>query len=491
MSTPMSRIGELRHGILGLRDAFSQSLALLALAFASSVATSAAAANAGAAAPWAYIIAGAGSLCLASVIIRFTRRMATAGGIYTYTARGLNPSGGFIAGWLYSWAFAAGLSFVMTVSALFMSTTLTAHTSIDIGWFPWFFIMMGALALVAFLDIRISTRTQLVIAVLSVGAILLLLFIILGKGGDSGITLDPFDPTRLPNTHGVFLAAVFAFTGFIGFEAAAVLGEETAEPLKAIPKAILTAVLVALVYYLFLTWVMSVGFGVGNAGKWASDPAALDTLATRYAGTWLAVLVDLAVAVSGLVAGLAGLQLTARTMYAMGREGGLPSALAWTHPRFRSPWVAIAGTLLLTIGLVVWLPKYTYDPFTYFAFMATTASLGILFAYILVSLAGMVYFWRARSGDVAYNVLLDIVLPLGSIAICGYTIYKSVFPRPPAPISFAPYIAGGWFAVGVAILLWLYLRSPERIARFGSILGEVETPAPAPRPPETGAAAPA
>src|SRR4051794_38410021 len=134
---------ELRHGALGLGEAFGQSFALLSLALASSLATSLVAANAGAAAPWAYIVAGAGSLCLASVIIRFTRRMASAGGIYTYTSRGLGPGGGFIAGWLYSWAFAAGTSFVMVISAFFMNEVLAAHASTNIGWFAWFWILMA------------------------------------------------------------------------------------------------------------------------------------------------------------------------------------------------------------------------------------------------------------------------------------------------------------------------------------------------------------
>src|SRR5436305_420174 len=136
-------VGELRHGILGVADALAQSVALLSLALGVAFASSAAAGEAGIAAPFAYLIAGVGSLCL---------------------------------------------------------------------------------------------------------------------------------------------AVVLAFTGFIGFEAAAVLGEETADPLRAIPKAILTAVVVALVYYVFVTWMMGVGYGANNAGAWAKDPAALDTLATRYVG---------------------------------------------------------------------------------------------------------------------------------------------------------------------------------------------------------------
>src|SRR5206468_8573966 len=125
---------------------------------------------------------------------------------------------------------------------------------------------------------------------IGVGAILLIAVVIPFKGGDHGFTFAPINPANASSTSNLFLAVVLTFTGFIGFEAAAVLGEETADPLRAIPKAILTAVLVAVVYYVFVTWMMGVGFG--NGAAWAKDPAALDTLATRYVGNWLAVIID-------------------------------------------------------------------------------------------------------------------------------------------------------------------------------------------------------
>src|SRR2546430_14195276 len=104
-------VGELRHGILTLADAFAQSLALLSLALGVATATAAAAISAGAATPWAYIVAGVGCLCLASVIVRFTARIASAGGVYTYIARGLHPNGGFIGGLPYGAALPGGVSF--------------------------------------------------------------------------------------------------------------------------------------------------------------------------------------------------------------------------------------------------------------------------------------------------------------------------------------------------------------------------------------------
>src|SRR6478736_1575817 len=174
MTSPESRSGELRHGILGVFDAFAQSVALLSLALGVAFASSAAAGYTGATVPLAYLIAGLGSLCLASVIIRFTRRMASAGGLYTYISRGLNPSAGFLGGWLYGGGFAVGISFVLVIGSFFMSIAMSAHTGIHWHWYAWFFVFLGGLALLAFLDIRISTRLQLVAAAVGVGAILLL-----------------------------------------------------------------------------------------------------------------------------------------------------------------------------------------------------------------------------------------------------------------------------------------------------------------------------
>jgi amino acid transporter len=478
--------GELRHGILGVVDALAQSVALLSLALGVAFASSAAAGEAGIAAPFAYLIAGVGSLCLASVIIRFTRRMASAGGLYTYISRGLNPSAGFLGGWLYGSAFAVGISFVLVIGSFFMSVAMSAHTGVHWGWYPWFFVFLGGLALLAFLDIRISTRIQLVAAAVGVGAILLLAIVILFKGGDSGLSLQPLNPAKASSTSNLFLAVVLTFTGFIGFEAAASLGEESAEPLKMIPKAILTAVLVALVYYVFVTWMMAVGFGVGNAGTWAKDPAALDTLATRYVGNWLAVIIDFAVAASGFIAALGGLHLTSRTLFAMGREGGLPRAFAWTHPRFKTPWTGIAFSLVVTLLLGA-IFAHHYDPITYFIWMATCATIGILIVYILIALAGIVFFARDRRG---WNPLLDLVVPAGAIAICGYTLYKSIHPTPAYAgiVKWAPWVALIWLALGVVIDVVLTATRPDRVRAFGSILGASES-APAETPEAQPAAA--
>jgi amino acid transporter len=476
--------GGLRHNVLGSADAVAQSLALLALAFGVSAAPAGVAASAGLATPWAYLIAGVGSLCLASVIVRFTRRIAHAGGLYAYTVRGLGPQVGFIGGWLYAIAYAVGISFVLIVSSDFLATVLNSNTSVHLSWFTWYVILLAVMFLLALVDIRVSTRVQLVFAVIGVAAIVTLCVAILAQGGASGVSAQPLNPANSPSIHGLFLGGVLAFTGFIGFEAAAVLGEEAVKPLHVIPRAILGTVVVATVYYVFVTWSMSVGFGSHHISQWVSDATALSTLSDRYVNHGFATFLDIVVVVDAFVAALAGVQLTARTLFALGRDRGIPTLFSRTTPRFKSPFVGITVSVVLTLVLGATLGRH-YGVFTYFAMMATTGSLGILFVYVLVALSGMVYFWRLRTREShAYHVLLDLVFPLGAVAICGYTIYSSIIPAPPAPISYSAWIALGWLVAGLLVVGVLLVTRPEAVKRFGRAfvggqeVGEATEPAP-------------
>jgi amino acid transporter len=160
---------------------------------------------------------------------------------------------------------------------------------------------------------------------------------------------------------------------------------------------------------------------------------------------------------------------------------------AWTHPRFRTPWTGIAFSLVVTLLLGA-LFAHRYDPITYFVWMATCATIGILITYILIALSGIVFFARGRSRG--WNPLLDLVVPAGAIAICGYTLYKSIHPTPAYTgiVKWAPWVAIIWLVVGVAIDLVLTATRPDRVAAFGSILAASEAE---PEAAPTSAASPA
>jgi len=54
------------------------------------------------------------------------------------------------------------------------------------------------------------------------------------------------------------------------------------------------------------------------------------------------------------------------------------------------------------------------------------------------------------------------------VAICGYAIYSTLVPRPPAPISYSAWIALAWLALGLVMVIGLALTRPDRVRTFGS-----------------------
>ena len=88
----------------------------------------------------------------------------------------------------------------------------------------------------------------------------------------------------------------------------------------------------------------------------------------------------------------------------------------------------------------------------------------------LVAVSGMVdFWWRHFRGAHAYHVLCDLVLPLGAVAICGYTISSSITPAPPAPISCSAWILLASLVAGTAIVGVLLLTRPEAGKSFGRV----------------------
>ncbi len=129
-----SATNTLRKGSLSTLDAMAQSIALLALVMGTALSTSLAAGSAGAATPLAFLVVGLTSLCLAYVIIRFTRRSASAGSVYTYIAQGLGPQVGFVGGWMYggalSWVFRSCWPLPAVFSPVFLPICILPSTGL-------------------------------------------------------------------------------------------------------------------------------------------------------------------------------------------------------------------------------------------------------------------------------------------------------------------------------------------------------------------------
>jgi hypothetical protein len=297
---------------------------------------------AGGSTPLAFLLGGIGCLALAFVVIGFTRRMATAGYAYTYASRSLGTSAGFMAGWLYFFGFICFVPMTMSAVGYLAADLLGVNPKL---WILFFFIGMVLFVVLSTIKIKVTTRVQLIVGIVTIAVILVVDLVTTAKGGINGQALSAFtfQHTNSGGFNGVFYGIIFGVTSYIGFETAADFGEETANPRRNIPIAVIVATLFAIVLYLWTTYSITIGFGVNNGKAMGSDPVALKTTATTYVGSFTGTLVEIGGMLAAFIVCVACATAAARTLFAMGREGVLPAALGRTHPTQRRRTSATAA----------------------------------------------------------------------------------------------------------------------------------------------------
>jgi amino acid transporter len=255
---------------------------------------------------------------------------------------------------------------------------------------------------------------------------------------------------------------VFAILAFIGFEAAAPLGEEAKEPRRTVPIAVVgSAVLIGLFYVLCsYAWVFGAGFdNFVNQATTNPDPwRALGKV--FWAGGW--VLVFLAIVNSIAANSNAGVNAATRVFYALARNKLAPRPLGHVHPRFKTPANAIIGMSVFALGLAL-LFGWKWGPLDGFFTIATMAVPPVIVVYMLVSVGSMVYYLGPRRAD--FNVLLHVILPIGGIVLFFFPLYYQFWKYPPIyPEKYGNWVDIGWLGLGVVLTIFLALARPDKIA---------------------------
>jgi amino acid transporter len=206
----------------------------------------------GQAVPLAFIFATVGVIFVSYAFIRLSGFFSHAGSVYAFSGVTLGPRAGFFSGWALLGTYLAFTAASTAEAGLFGVAFF--HGSGIWDGAEWLVIALVAgvlIALIAYGDIRVATRSLLGlegISVILIVALVVVIFVKLIAGSapqDQGFTADIFKLPSGTSLDTVATAAVFGFLSFAGFEGAAALGEETNEPRRNIPRAIGTAVLVA------------------------------------------------------------------------------------------------------------------------------------------------------------------------------------------------------------------------------------------------------
>jgi amino acid transporter len=473
---------------IGLREVLFQSITHMAPAAAVAFSIIVGANFAAGALPLSVLFALVGCLLVAISIGQLAKQLPSAGGFYTYAARGLHPAVGFLVGWGYAFVEPLVAPLLYLIFGNVVASTLQA----EFGWSydTWWVVAAVAAAVIVFVfgwfGIRLSTGAGTILGLFEILVFAALAVTLIAQADNN--TLSVFGTSfataeGFSGLSGVIAGSVYTILAFIGFEAAAPLAEEAKDPRRTVRLAVVYSCLLIGLFYILTTYAAAVYFGPERFAEFptSGDGNPWDALArTAWGAGW--VLVFLAVANSAIANANASANAATRTWFAMGRIRLLPRALEHVNPRWRSPDVAVVTQLVVGVVVSVWL-GLRYEPLTAFALVGTIVTAVIIAIYMVVNLACLVFYLRERRDQ--FNPLLHGLVPLLGIAAFVPALLTALgieafdfISALPYPISLVGPVVGIWFAIGIVYLVVLAATGRDRLRDTAKVFGD-EPAAPA------------
>lgn len=351
----------------------------------------------GVGAPFGFVIASWVLLVFAVGFVSLTPFVKEAGAFYAYIRLGLGQKMGMGAAYI----------------ALVTYTAIQAGIYGYIGWaindlvvsyganpHPWWLYSILTIAVVAFFGYRnidLSSKVLGISLVLEIAVVLILNASVLYQGGAEGINLQSFEP-RYALSSGLSLAVLFALTGFIGFESAAIYRDEAIDPERTIPRATYWSVIIIGLFYTFSAWSMVIAAGptqllsIVDQTLHGSGNMLLD-LARQYTGVTFSHVIQLLLINSLFACVLSFHNILVRYQYTLAGQGDLSQVLVKIHPRYHSPYQSSVIQTCIAIMVIILCAFFALDPLTQvFAYMAGISTVGCVTLMVLTSIAVYRYF---------------------------------------------------------------------------------------------------
>lgn len=456
----------LRRNAVSLPSAIAMGTALIAPAAGMAFVPQIVAGSSGSTVPFSYLLATVGAFCVAFAVGSFASRFSSAGSFYTFNSIGLGKPAGFMSGWLLFAAYAVFFPQNMDSFGFVFHDILKVHAGISVPWYV-FSVAAGLLILVlAGIGIATSMRLDLIIIAAEVLVILALAIVIVAAGGHSGNTYEVFNPANAPKGFsGTAFGLIFALETITGFEASATIAEECKNAQRNIPRAVIGSVIAAGVFFVFVTYALTIGFGPGHAGRFAATGLPLDVLASHYIGGDYSIVVDVVVMLSSFAVSVAAGNGAVRVVYAMAREGALPRPLSRRNRTRNTPVTSIAAVGVITFALFLGL-GLTVGPYPQgFSYLGAFGGLLISIVYISVCVSLIAYF-VLRHGT-GFRPVRDTVIPGVGIIIAALPIYGSLHPLPTGAYLVVDILLACYIVLGLLIVTFLAARKPAVMEAIG------------------------
>ncbi len=451
--------GDLQRGALGLPEVLMQSITTVAPAIGVLFTLPFIASYAGVASPLGYFLSFLLVLALAANVSQLARHLPNAGGFFTYISRAVHPR----VGWLSGWVMVLYMPAATVTSPIFLCFLLedeiaASSLSLDI---PWWLIFLAITALVLTLMYRgvtISAKALLVLGIAEIAVVLLLALWGIVDPGPGGLNLESFDPGNT-STEGLWFAVVFSVFALTGWESAAPLAEETADPRRNVPRALMGSVLIMGVLFTVCAWGLILGWGTNDIdGLVGSETLPAFVLAQEAWGAlWWAV--PIALLNSAIAVSIASMNVSTRMWYSMARAGALPHALTRLHPRHRTPVAALGLQAAITLGIGLVLGAWWGGSDLFFV-SGLLFTLAASWLYVWANVGVVRFFLGERRAEL--DVLRHVALPLLTTVALLYVGWQTFTnPAPEGRGAWALPIFLVWAAIGLAILALMRSRGRE------------------------------
>ncbi len=461
---------------LNVWEAIGISVALMAPSMAANINPQGTAGVVGRAVPVAFALATIGVLLIAYGFVRLSQNFNHAGSVYGFVGATMGPRSGVVAGWglLGTYIF---YGCVTSMAAGIFGSTFLDELGVWKHQPSWSGFLIGALALLLAYALAVAPARNGTRVLLSVEGITVLLIVITtiiifaklatGHAPDNHhVDWSVFSIPKGVGTSGVFLGVVFGFLSFAGFEAASTLGEETTNPRRDIPRAMLGTAIFGGIYFVIVTAVEVMGFGTDEAGikAYVSSGSLLGDLGTKYVGSWIGTVITLGAAISAFGCCLATVVGGSRLAFSLARDGG-NKHLATLSEKNGTP--VNATRVVVGVGAVImiaWKLIWNVKPFDIFLGSGVIGTLIILVAYLLATVGAIKFlFFSGKKRTKQW----EIIIPIAGIALLLYTLYKNVIPFPTSGAARAfPIVAALWLLVGVVGIV----SRPALAAKIGARL---------------------
>ena len=404
----------------------------------------------------AYVLAGVMLLLFSVGYAAMSRHVTDAGAFYSYVTRGLGRCAGSATGYVALVAYNAMAIALSAAFGFFAHVSFASVLHLHLAWEGWWAIGVAVRGGLSYRRITLTARFLGVALICEIVILMVFDVAVLADKGLRGFSLSVFSPSAvLSGAAGIGI--LYAFTSFVGFEAAALYGEEAKEPERTVARATYASLAIVGVFYTLTTWAAISAYGAAHAGAAArKDPSGFVFAINQVEVGTLATKAMQILIVTSLFAGfMAFHQAAARYFFALSRDGLTFQRLGHVHRSHGTPHIAQALQLAIVVLVVGGLAALGRDPYLQIA--APTLALGTLGIIILqatASLSIMAFFRRRRDHRLWVTLIAPLLSGAGLItsAILAVANFGTLLGSGSGVGRELPWLYVGAVAIGLAAL---------------------------------------